>query len=211
MTQTASVSAISRLGDAQLSGIRRSVEDYGFHCLHNAIATETLEALSHEARGQRSEAKRAVSESPDLPYSSRVASLGPAAIHVLKNMASASLLEPVFGRAFHYCPDASCYTFFEEGDYLDTHRDDASNCEVTLLFYLSASTLRPDLQQSGLNLSVYTDECDTPGALLKTIATPQGAIMFGHGSRFWHRRHRLQVGEHIWMLTACFTSATADD
>lgn len=210
MTQTDSVAAISRLSDAQLSGIRRSIEDYGFHCLPDAMPAELLEALAHEARSRRSEAKRAVSVSPDLPYSSRIASLGPAGIQVLETMASASLLEPVFGRPFRYCPDASCYTFFEEGDYLDTHRDDASNCEVTLLFYLSASPLRPDLQSSGLNLSVYADEGDTPGALLKTIATPQGAIMFGHGSRFWHRRHQLQSAEHIWMLTACFTSADAE-
>ncbi|WP_141521689.1 hypothetical protein [Novosphingobium sp. PC22D] len=211
MTQAAHVTAISRLDGAQLPGIRQSIDYFGFHCLPDAMSSETLEELAREACCRRAEAKRAVSESADLPYSSRVAPLGPSAIHVLGSMASAALLEPVFGRRFRYCPDASCYTFFEAGDFLETHRDDASNCEVTLLFYLSASPFRPDKQASGLNLSVYADDGDAPGALLKIIATPQGAIMFGRGSRFWHRRHRLQEGEHIWMLTACFTSADVPD
>lgn len=207
MKQAASVPAISRLDEAQLPDIRQSIDYFGFHCLPDAITSEILEELAGEARSRRAEAKHAISESNHLAYSSHVAPLGPSAVHVLCSMASATLLEPVFGRPFRYCPDASCYTFFEAGDFLETHRDDASNCEVTLLFYLNASPLRPDTQESGLNLSVYADDGDAPGALLKTIATPQGAIMFGHGSRFWHRRHRLQEGEHIWMLTACFTTA----
>lgn len=211
MTQAATVSAISWLDGAQLPGIRQSIECFGFHCLPDAIPSEMLKELAGEARFRRAEAKPAVSESADLAYSSHVASLGPSAVHVLGSMASAALLEPVFGRPFRYCPGASCFTFFEAGDFLETHRDDASNCEVTLLFYLNASPLRPDSQVSGLNLSVYADDGDAPGALLKTIATPQGAIMFGHGSRFWHRRHRLQEGEHIWMLTACFTSEAVPD
>lgn len=211
MTQAASIPAISRLDAAQLPGIRQSIDCFGFHCLPDGISPELLDELAREARGKRTEAKRAVSESADLAYSSRVAPLGPSAVHLLDSIASAALLEPVFGHPFRYCPDASCYTFFEAGDFLETHRDDASNCEVTLLFYLSASPLRTDKQASGLNLSVYADDGDAPGALLKSIATPQGAIMFGHGSRFWHRRHRLQAGEHIWMLTACFTSTEVPD
>ncbi len=211
MTQATSVPAISRLDDMQLPGIRQSIDYFGFHCLPDAMSSEMLEELAREAQCRRAEAKRAVSESADLPYSSRLAPLGPSALHVLGTMASPALLEPVFGRHFRYCPSASCYTFFEAGDFLETHRDDATNCEVTLLFYLSASPLRPDKQASGLKLSVYADDSDAPGALLKTIATPQGAIMFGHGSRFWHRRHQLQAGEHIWMLTACFISADVPD
>jgi len=211
MMQAASITEISRLDGTQLPGIRHSIDCFGFHCLPDAMSSKMLEELAREAQCRRAEAKCAVSLSADLPYSSHVAPLGPLAIHVLGTMASPALLEPVFGRQFRYCPDASCYTFFEEGDFLETHRDDASNCEVTLLFYLSASALRPDKQASGLKLSVYADGGDAPGTLLKTIATPQGAIMFGHGSRFWHRRHRLQPGEHIWMLTACFTSADVPD
>lgn len=156
-----------------------------------------------EATSQRVIAKRAEA-TKGLAYSSRVASLGSAGRKFLQELVPTQFLYPIFGKNFLYCAEASCYTFFEEGDFLDTHKDGADVCEVTALFYLSASPLVESSEVSGLFLHIYEDNRDGPGLLRQSIPTPAGAAMFGRGSQVWHGRTAMAKNEHIWMLTACF-------
>lgn len=194
-----------QLSKKRIVTTREQIKTCGFSLMAGSIGSPLLEALQKECSEARVHAKQAEGVG-EVSYRSSLAPLGPVGVDLLENHASRVILEPVFQRPFSYCENASCYTYFEEGGYLAPHLDGADDCEVTLLFYLDSSKPRPDPDKSGLYLSVYNNNDTGTQKLIKSIPTEFGDIMVGHGSKVVHGRKRLAQGEHIWMLTACFTS-----
>lgn len=184
------------------------LENDGFVFIPDSIPLSLLRELKDECLDARNSSLRAEGQG-ELQYRSSLAPLGMKGRELLENAASSEILEPLFGRKFSCSWNASCYTYYEAGDFLAAHLDGVENCEVTLLFYLDATTPGNDPGESGLHLTLYRQ--DEGGAVVprKTIATTAGGIMLGFGSRVLHGRRRLEEGEHIFMLTACFTSAPA--
>ena len=185
--------------------LNAAIESDGFAYVANAIPEGLWADLQDECGRARKTANSAQSDHP-LAYRSSLSSLGEVGLDLIKSRAPDEILAPIFGQRFEYCEDASCYTYFEAGDFLSPHLDGAENCEVTLLFYISATEPGETPEESGLYLSIYDDgPSDTP-MLRKSIATPEGGIMVGRGSKVLHGRNKLAEGEKIWMLTACFRS-----
>ena len=189
----------------RLELIKTTVKQEGFAFIDNGISEALLSRLQAECAEAKRSAKKAISETP-LAYRSSLASLGPVGIGLLESETPSAILKPIFGKSFKYCADSSCYTYYEAGDFLSPHRDGADNCEVTLLFYISATEPGSDPQTSGLYLSLFTEDAFGRPILSKSIPTPMGGIMVGRGSETVHGRDELAPGEHIWMLTACFTA-----
>jgi len=194
------------LAPQRLMDARTAVDRDGFAFIENGISEPLLNHLQNECTQARCSAKKAQSETP-LAYRSSLASLGPVGIKLLQSETHSAILEPIFGKSYHYCAGSSCYTYYEEGDFLSPHLDGADDCEVTLLFYISATEPGPDPKTSGLYLSLFTEDASGRPNLRKSIPTPAGGIMVGRGSQTIHGRDKLAPGEHIWMLTACFSSA----
>ena len=137
------------LSEKEIDAIRNSVARDGFVYLGGSIPSGILDPLRRECIQAKASAKKAEGTG-DLAYRSSLASLGDFGQKILKEHASSDVLELIFGRTFKYCEDASCYTYYDEGDFLGPHLDGADNCEVTLLLYLDASEPGPDHETSGL-------------------------------------------------------------
>ncbi|KJS38584.1 MAG: hypothetical protein VR74_05290 [Hyphomonas sp. BRH_c22] len=190
------------LSEKEIDAIRNSVARDGFGYLGGSIPSGILDPLRRECIQAKASAKKAEGTG-DLAYRSSLASLGDFGQKILKEHASSDVLELIFGRTFKYCEDASCYTYYDEGDFLGPHLDGADNCEVTLLLYLDASEPGPDHETSGLYLTLYDADGNSEASAIETAAE---GMMIGYGSKVMHGRKKLAAGEHIWMLTACFTS-----
>lgn len=190
---------------ARAARLNAAIETDGFAYIANAIPAHLWAALQDECGGARKTANSAQSDHP-LAYRSSLSSLGEVGLDLVKFRAPDEILAPIFDQSFEYCEDASCYTYFEADDFLSPHLDGADNCEVTLLFYISATEPGANPEESGLYLSIYEDGPGETPMLRKSIATPEGGIMVGRGSKVLHGRKKLSEGEKIWMLTACFRS-----
>lgn len=195
------IEGFSFSGEA-VDAVRSDILRDGFAYVGHSIPSAILASLRLECIQAKATAKRAEGTG-ELAYRSSLAPLGDIGQKILKDHASAEVLELIFGRSFKYCEDASCYTYYDEGDFLDPHLDGADNCEVTLLLYLDASEPGPDPGASGLYLTLYSSDGESETRAIETAAE---GMMIGYGSRVMHGRKRLAAGEHIWMLTACFTS-----
>ena len=185
--------------------LNAAIETDGFAYMANAIPENLWAELRNECACARKTANSAQSDSPRA-YRSSLSSLGQVGLDLVKFRAPDEILAPIFDQKFEYCEDASCYTFFETDDFLSPHLDGADNCEVTLLFYISATEPGLNPEESGLYLSIYDEGPGETPKLRKSIATPEGGIMVGRGSKVLHGRNKLSEGEKIWMLTACFRS-----
>jgi hypothetical protein len=192
------------LSESLVVQVRSGIDTDGFAYIENCIPAALLADLKKECLNARKQAKRAESDI-HIAYRSSLAQLGSMGTSLLQRQAVLEILKPIFGKDYEYRADASCYTFFEEGDFLSPHMDRHENCEVTLLFYIVASEPGPDPDTSGLYLSLYSKEDSGKIFLKKTISTPSGGIMVGRGSQVLHGRRVLGHGEYIWMLTACFS------
>ena len=195
--------------------LRAKVREFGFGCLEDALEDALFAALRAEAAELRRAALGAKDDGA-VPYQSRIGDLGEAAKAFLAGGAIADLLRAVFGEAFVLSEDASCYTYYETGDFLSAHKDRAAECAVTVILYLDAASPNPQSPDTGLALRVYAvnlEERPTPRIV---IPTRIGTLVVGRGSQTWHERPRLQEGEYVAALTACYsakqgTSATSLD
>lgn len=194
----------------QLATLRFNVKEFGFACLEHALDSELLGRLQAEATAQLDPTITAAAEGgSETGYHARIGTLGAVAKSLLKSHETATFLQAVFGEAMVLTEDASCFTYYQDGDYLGLHRDRPSACFVTMIVYLDAVSPDPEAANTGLILHVYGKECpaaDPPRLLIPTIA---GALVVGRGSESWHRRPRLQTGEHVAALTACFAAAVS--
>lgn len=184
---------------------RSGLQRFGFASADNWLDEDDFRSLRAESLAQRDTA-RSVADDGDISYRGHLADLGEVALSFLTGSAIAGLLQAAFGQAFTLSRGSSCYTYFEAGNYLSAHRDGAEDCAVTILVYLEAASPDPEAPSSGLTLQLFEERAGRPGDAIHAISTRSGVLVAGRGSRVWHGRPPLQAGEHVYLLTACFSA-----
>lgn len=183
------------------------VQSSGFGHLANIIRPAVLDALQSEAEEGLGGAKLA-EQSAGLRYRAKVTGLGPVAKGFLIDPAMADLLQTVFRQQFVLSENISCLTCYGDGDHLGAHLDKpASECAVTIIIYLFAQSPDAEAADTGLVLNVYGEDADSVGQPRMRIPTRAGTIVLGRGSKIWHERPRLKLGERVIAITGCFRAA----
>jgi len=114
-------------------------------------------------------------------------------------------LDTLFGMPHTLEEGASCYTYYQPGDFLGPHLDHAEQCIVTVILYLDVIHSETESDKTGLELHVTgasPSGRDKPRVVLPTKA---GSLIIGLGSVNWHERPTLQDGEYITAITACYS------
>lgn len=187
--------------------LRRSVQTFGFGSLPNAIMQPALKALHREAQ-ERLGLAGVAEQAGVIRYRANIAPLGTEASALLSSDETNELLFRVFRQPVALSAELSCLTIYGEGDYLGPHMDQpATECAVTLIVYISASSTLPISHGTGLMLKVYQDEPAAGTEPCLSIPTRSGSIVIGHGSSVWHERPPLLPGERVVALTSCFARA----
>jgi hypothetical protein len=188
--------------------LQDSVAAFGFGYLPGSIASDVLQNLQAEAR-ERFASSSTAEQSDGLNYRANVISLGPMASKFLAELQLIDLLTVVFGETFACADQNSCFTFYKAGDHLGPHRDEPeAECPVTVIVYLAAHSPMPRSLRTGLVLRVYGEETTSIGTPRLTIPTRVGTIVVGRGSKVWHERPQLDIGESVDALTACYHRAS---
>lgn len=165
--------------------------------------------LHAEARRNRSGAK-AVSGTSGHGYRAHLSGLGDTGRAFLAGGTMTELIGTLFG--VRLVPDkvASCYTYYQPGDFLGAHIDHAEQCLVTAILYLDVVRPASRSESTGLELRILEEassgESTTTRAILPTEA---GALVLGLGSMNWHERPTLQDGEYLTAMTACYSMPPA--
>ena len=98
------------------------------------------------------------------------------------------ILEILFSIPLTLEESASCYTYYQPGDFLGTHLDHAEKCVVTVILYLDVVHSDKRSYETGLELHILgqtsSDE-DKPQVIIPTKA---GSLIIGLGSVNWHKR-----------------------
>jgi hypothetical protein len=185
--------------------LRDSVRAFGFGCLAGAITPVVLRTLQAEAE-ERFASSQTAERTVELCYRANIISLGTKALEFFCSADAIHLLSAVFDETFEPVKQVSCLTYYRQGDHLGAHRDEpASDCEVTLIAYLSVCRSLSLSPRTGLQLLVYGEDMPNGGKPRLTIPTEVGAIVVGRGSKTWHERPRLEMGESVSALTGCYT------
>jgi hypothetical protein len=195
-----------RCGPTEVRRLQDGVERFGFSSIDKAIDRELLEALRVEAADHRRGASQA-RETQKVAYRASVAGLGQVATSFLECESATELLQFVFKARFVLTREASCYTYYECGDFLGLHRDRETECAVTLIVYLDVRAAQIPSAHTGLQLRVYSPGDDENLMVRLVIPACTGTLVIGSGSQTWHERPTLQKGEFLAALTACFRRA----
>jgi hypothetical protein len=191
--------------------LRKSVAEYGFGCLFGSIAPGALQGLQAEAL-ERYAASCTAEQSNAFNYRANVISLGPTATKFLCESLLIDFLSQVFGEKFVLADQKSCFTFYRAGDHLGAHRDEPeAECSITVIVYLAARGPLPRSSCTGLELRVYGEDMANAATPRLTIPTQTGAVVVGRGSKVWHERPKLNAGESVDALTACYRRVSRAD
>jgi hypothetical protein len=203
--------------DAQVYKIRRTTEtvvslradarECGFAYLENALDDELLATLRAEASAQSVGAFSAI-KGDSSPYKAHLADLGDEARSFLRSPPIVQLLQAVLEEPYALSEHASCYTYYESGDFLGLHRDRPVECAATVIVYLDVASPDPQSAQTGLSLRIFGEHGAQTTGPRAVIPTRSGTLVVGRGSRSWHERPPLQAGERVVALTACFAVHT---
>lgn len=182
--------------------------ELGFAALDDAIDPGVLDRLRAEALQARAEAVCTDGDT-EVPYRAHVTGMGPVARAFLAGAPTAQVLAGVFQEALVLSEDASCYTYYAEGDHLGLHRDRPQVCVSTLIVYLDVRAGQAHgAAASGLVLRVFGPDRPQAGAApAAVIPSRSGMVVMGWGTRVWHERPQLQPGESVTALTACYRRA----
>ncbi len=191
-----------------LAFLKSDLRRVGFASVENSINDTLLKSLREEASIQWATARRVLDDGI-VSYKAHLADLGDVARAFLTAPIFTEFLQLVFDQSFVLTESSSCYTYYETGDFLSPHQDSADDCEITVLVYLDASSPNPKSSNTGLSLKIYEDHAGKPAKQLHTIKTQRGLVVTGRGSKQWHSRPPLLIGERVTLLSACF-SAKAD-
>ena len=185
--------------------VREQLSTLGFASLEDAIDPAVLNQLQAEALAVRAAALCADGDA-EVPYRAHVTGMGPAARAFLAGASAAQLLAEVFEVPLSLSEDASCYTYYAEGDRLGLHRDRPQVCVATLIVYLAVQAAAAEEgAASGLMLRVFGQNRPLAGAApAGVIPTRSGMLVMGWGTRVWHERPQLRPGESVTALTACY-------
>lgn len=190
-------------GPRKVLQLQDGAKQFGFASITSALDDDSFGALCVEAAQQRCLAAVA-KQSQQVAYRAHTADLGQTARLFLESGLTANLLECIFNERFVLTREASCYTYYERGDFLGRHRDREGDCAVTLILYLDVQRPTEPSAQTGLELRVYPSGEDKNLPARLVIPTHVGRLVVGRGSQTWHERPALQKGECLTALTACF-------
>jgi hypothetical protein len=195
------------LSGEQRSALCRTAREFGFGALEGALDVDLLTRLQAESASQL-EASVSADVDDAIRFRARMGTLGDTARRFLRSRATVELLQAVFGARFVLSDDASCFTYYGGGDCLGVHCDRPTVCAVTMIVYLRAASPRPKAPDTGLVLKVYGRHRPAGEAPRLVIPTTAGCLVVGRGAETWHERPRLQEGEQVTALTACFRQRT---
>ncbi len=193
------------IDDDLLQRLRREVAADGFASCDQALDPKLISALQAEARAAFAHSVTAEDDG-SVSYRAKMGNLGPVGKAFLSHTATTAVLDSIFEGCVTVSENASCYTFYAEGDHLGLHQDRSDSCHVTLILYLEVNGPSPRPASSGLELRVYG--CERPAeteAPKVIILTYIGRVVVGRGAKVWHERPRLAQGEQVMALTSCFT------
>jgi hypothetical protein len=185
------------------------LDTIGFTCLRDMVSSSLMSELRLEAIRNKKGAK-AVSSTAGSGYQAHLSGLGEAGLAFLSSSTMMELLRAMFDIPLVPSTDASCYTYYQPGDFLGAHTDHAEQCLVTAILYLDV--VRPDQEQDITGLELHILEYATPGGgrtLRAVMPTKAGVLVLGLGSANWHERPMLQEGEHLIAMTACYSRPAA--
>lgn len=158
---------------------------------------ESVRAEALQARGAAWVCQRGPGDAPPLQRNHR-AELGPAARGLVDCEEMRSLVHGVCGWNVEVSYEASCFTYYGEGDFLETHEDRPQSCLLTFLLYVQAEWHEGIGRGPGLSLQVQA-----PSGQVWVPSMPGRALLL-RGSAVPHGRPRLWPGESVSMLAACF-------
>lgn len=185
------------------------IDRTGFGVFRTVGSVNLKKRLKEEADQAVTSLRRAERDDGVLRYRAGITYLGEQAQAFLTGRPLLSCLRQLTGERLRLTVEMSCLTVYEEGDQLGPHLDQpAEKCRVTFIFYLACRSPDPGNARTGLQLKVYGEERASirrpPKQVIKTMA---GAFVIGRGAQVWHERPRLQKGEQVQALTACFGAA----
>ncbi len=174
--------------------------EHGLLLLDGFVPQDVFETLRAEAKQARSAAwvcQRGPGDAPPLQRNHR-AELGPAARALVDCDEMRALVHGVCGLSVQVSYEASCFTYYGEGDFLEAHEDRPQSCLLTFLLYVQAEWHEGVGPGPGLSLKVHA-----PGGEVSVPSKPGRALLL-QGSAVPHGRPRLWPGESVSMLAACF-------
>ncbi len=178
----------------------------GFAVLEQLVPRTVCSALTEEAQSAYPASwscERGPEDQPPLQRNRR-AELGPIARGLVSDGALLQLLRTTSGLALQPSFEATCFTYYQAGDYLAVHQDRKNSCIMTLLLYLGVRWSQDLGPSPGLSLSVHDREYGPP---LLQIPSSVGKAVLLMGSRVWHGRRQLWPQESVSALSACFKEA----
>jgi hypothetical protein len=183
---------------------RANIGTAGFTRIDSLFSLQLLSELRSEAFHKKKDAIPACGTS-QCQYQAHLAGLGKAGIAFLSADRMLNLLDTLFGMPLTLEVGASCYTYYQPGDFLGPHQDHAELCFATAILYLDVVHSDNKHDKTGLELHVFgTSPAYTPKPRL-VLPTKAGSLITGLGAENWHARPPLQNGEFITALTACYS------
>lgn len=177
----------------------------GFTSFPGLILSTLVSELHAEAVRNKKNARSASSTSGH-GYRAHLSGLGEAGRAFLAGRTMTALNGALFRMPL--APDklASCYTYYQPGDFLGAHVDHPEQCSVTAILYLDVVCSGRNPARTGLELHVLgaapsEQHCVRPAI----IPTRTGSLVLGVGSVYWHERPMLQDGEYVTAMTACYS------
>lgn len=181
----------------------------GFTCIQGLISSALTSELRAEALHNKNEAK-AVSDTSGHGYRAHLSGLGDDGRAFLSGNTMTELIGALFDRPMAPNKVASCYTYYQPGDFLGAHIDHPEQCLVTAILYLDVVHSERKVDMTGLELHILEDAISGEHRKARTILPTQaGALVIGLGSTNWHERPALQDGEHLIAMTACYSMPPA--
>jgi len=187
-----------------LMAAKTNLESAGFVCLDNEFSSELLSELCSEAFLKKNDAVPVYGTS-QCPYQAHLAGLDKAGIVFLEGGHISKIIEILFGTPLVLEESASCYTYYQPGDFLGAHLDHAEKCVVTVILYLDVVRSDKKSCETGLELHILGKSSSGEDKPQVIIPTKAGSLIIGLGSVNWHKRPTLQDGEFITALTACYS------
>ena len=180
---------------------KANLNTVGFTCLDTIIGSQLLSNLRSEALNSKKIAKPVYGTTKHRQ--ALLADLGNSGRAFLADKQMLQLLRSLFGVSLKLEGDASCFTYYQPGDFLESHLDHKELCKVTVILYLDVVHADSKTEKTGLELQIFGElPSDRPVAVIPTRA---GSLIIGLGSANWHKRPTLQNGEFITAITACYS------
>jgi len=185
---------------------RTNIKTVGFTCIERMFNSQLLSKLRSEAFLKKKDAVPVCGTSQcQYQYQAHLTGLGKAGISFLTGNRILKILDILLGMPLALEKDASCYTYYQPGDFLGPHLDHAEQCIVTVILYLDVVHSDVTSDKTGLVLHVIggsPSDVNNPRVVLPTKA---GSLIIGLGAANWHERPTLQNGEFLTAITACYS------